>query len=510
MPTHFISRHFVAIILFVFQLIFGLVYADDFGVSWDEPYFYDYAESVGTAYTTEVFQKNFDFEQIYGKSAEDHKYYGPAYLLLAKPLAGSMANFFNLGYFDSWHAANFIFFNLGLFFFYLTLLYWIDPLPAGFTTALIAWQPLLFGHSFINPKDVPFLVFCVLTNYFGISLLRANNKFRIINLVLFGTFLGLSSSIRVIGPLFGVFFLIGSILKKNKTTLFSFLLSGLIAIIVMVMSWPFLWSDPINNLLVVLKHMSNNPTELAVLFEGVVFRANAMPISYIPKMILFTLTEPVIPLAFFGSLLILLNPNYRKFLLELLPSVLILVFILIYIFISRPAVYDGFRHFLFITPTIFILVSFSFNSFFKLFSKNKKTAFILGLLILLPGFTGILRNHPYEYAYYNQLTGGINGAYRTYETDYWLTCYSEVIEWFEDEHPGETLFVQRELPLALVSGTGKIVMEPLPQFSSPVTTGTYLFHTRANLDLRSEYRGLKTIQVFGVDKAEFCLIKSAP
>ena len=31
----------------------------------------------------------------------------------------------------------------------------------------------------------------------------------------------------------------------------------------------------------------------------------------------------------------------------------------------------------------------------------------------------MLLNHPYEYIYYNQLVGGLNGAYGNYETDYY-------------------------------------------------------------------------------------------
>lgn len=49
-------------------------------------------------------------------------------------------------------------------------------------------------------------------------------------------------------------------------------------------------------------------------------------------------------------------------------------------------------------------------------------------LILLPGLYGIIDGHPYQYIYYNQLVGGVEGAARQYELDYWCTSYREAME----------------------------------------------------------------------------------
>ena len=49
------------------------------------------------------------------------------------------------------------------------------------------------------------------------------------------------------------------------------------------------------------------------------------------------------------------------------------------------------------------------------------------MVILLPGIIGIFNLHPYQYIYYNELVGGVNGADRKYETDYWYTAYRECI-----------------------------------------------------------------------------------
>src|SRR5512140_3498371 len=74
------------LLLLVINLAAGLLTFKDYGMSWDEPLFYNYADSIPMAYTPQAFSPGFDFYQVFGKSPEDHKIYGPAYLLLARPV----------------------------------------------------------------------------------------------------------------------------------------------------------------------------------------------------------------------------------------------------------------------------------------------------------------------------------------------------------------------------------------------------------------------------------------
>lgn len=509
MPARTLRNHLPFIILLITLALFGSVTYKNFGISWDEPYFYDYADSIRSAYDPGFPSLGNDPDSIYGVSAEDHKYYGPAYLLLAQPITKVIQTAATR--FEAWHLANYGFFVIGVIFFYLILLRWVSPSAAAAAAALFATQPLLIGHAFINPKDVPFLVFCVITAYFGLNTLTSKSGPRsILNTLLFGSLLGLTASVRVIGPLIGVAFAISFILKRDYRALWRLAAASLIAIAAMIVTWPFLWSDPVGNMLLVLQHMSNNPTELAVLYEGVIFRANEMPLFYIPKMLLLTLTEPVWIFALLGSVVFAVRSKYRNYWIEVLPFALVFGFIITYLLVTRPAVYDGFRHFLFILPLVFIAAGFVFDTVFEMLSKRHWIQVIITTLILIPGLIGVFRTHPYEYAYYNSFTGGVGGAYRTYETDYWLTCFKPTITQFSKEHTGETMFIQRELPLAQASAPTNIKLAELPAYTDPPKSGYYLFHTRANLDQRSQYRGLKTIMSVGVDGAEFCLIKQAP
>ena len=61
-----------------------------------------------------------------------------------------------------------------------------------------------------------------------------------------------------------------------------------------------------------------------------------------------------------------------------------------------------------------------------------------GLLLaaaLLPGLIAIVQLHPYEYVYYNTLAGGVEGAYRKYELDYWMLSNLEAVEYLNETAP---------------------------------------------------------------------------
>ena len=156
------SKFFPILVLLAINLLIGLATFKDYGLSWDEPLYYDYAESIGYAYSPhEWFSGDFDLEKAFGPSASDHANRGPAYLLVARSPAALLQNL-GLDRASAWHLINFLTFQIGVIVFYLLCLRWMDPWPSLATTAFFSFQPLLWGHAFINSKDVPFLVFFML------------------------------------------------------------------------------------------------------------------------------------------------------------------------------------------------------------------------------------------------------------------------------------------------------------------------------------------------------------
>ena len=106
------------LLLVSINILVGLFIFRNYGLSWDEPYFYKYADALGYAYSPrEWFSGNFDLENSYGPSGTDHKSRGPAYLLLAREPVYLLEKF-GLDEASAWHLINFLFFQLGVYFLY--------------------------------------------------------------------------------------------------------------------------------------------------------------------------------------------------------------------------------------------------------------------------------------------------------------------------------------------------------------------------------------------------------
>src|SRR5258706_9519529 len=120
------------LILLAVDILIGLFIFRDYGLTWDEPYFYSYGDALGYAYTpANWFSGHFDLNNSYGVSGDDHKTRGPAYLFLARNVvyglealdsdiipAGDSAS--------AWHLVNFLFFQLGIYFLYRTAKRWVN------------------------------------------------------------------------------------------------------------------------------------------------------------------------------------------------------------------------------------------------------------------------------------------------------------------------------------------------------------------------------------------------
>ena len=500
------------IILLFINITIGLLTFRGYGLSWDEPLFYDYADSIKLAYTPAAFSPSFDFEQVYGPSATDHKYYGPAYLLVARPFE-QMVNALGADRASAWHLVNFLAFQIGLVFFFLLLRRWFDPWPAALTVAFFAWQPVLWGHAFINPKDAPFMMaflVAVTTGFWMVdSFSKTDKKLRVSLVALAGIALGAAVAVRVIGPLAGLVVFTYFLLKREWRAIPAFVAYGVIGVAIMFALWPFLWANPVSRMMEVIGHMSYNPTQLAVLFMGQMYRAATLPHRYFPQMLLVTLTEPTWILFVLGVALAVYKIWRKEWKFLSLLVMMLSWFGLMagYVLLKKPPMYDGFRHFLFSIPPVFAMGGMVFQ--FLLERIKRRWLFgIVAALMLLPGVLGIARLYPYEYTYYNSFVGGTGGAYRSYETDYWLTCYKESLAWIRTNEAGKTIHIQREFPLAQYYGAGLNMKDlGLEQESDVLPGDILLFSTRADLDIRSIYRNLPVIHTIGRDGADYCLIK---
>jgi len=520
-------RQHLILILLIINIMVGLFTFRNYGLSWDEPLFYDYANALGYAYSPqEWFSGNFNLENAYGISATDHATHGPAYVILAHPLVSAVESL-GVDNASAWHLINFLTFQLGVYLLYRLAKRWMNNSAALASAALFAWQPLLWGHAFINPKDPPFLVFFLGAVCLGFEMIDQESKSipssrtswkSFGSCLLAAFFLGVATSIRVLGPLAGVLVGIYALSQYKKITVPALIkrliVYGILTILIAFITWPYLWTNPPQKFVEVFGLMSDNPTQLKVLFNGQLYSADELPRRYLPVLLGLTLTESTWLLFIAGLFTAFWKQIRKNSLINNLPLItsylLLLLWFLIpfaYVLLRKPPMYDGYRHFLFMLPPVFVFAGFAFEKIFEI-TKTRWAMGAIAFILLAPGIYGFIQLHPYEYTYYNSFAGGTNGAFRKYETEYWLTCYKEAVEQFNE--PNAQLFVKREPYIAEYYADKNITIRDYRTEFGKIQSGDFvLVNTRANEDNKT-FKDAPVVLQIRRGHAVFCEIKQIP
>jgi hypothetical protein len=335
--------------------------------------------------------------------------------------------------------------------------------------------------------------------------------------LLAGLFLGFASAIRALGPASGLL-AAGYVLAKSgrkalPVLLAYFAIAGLVTIAV----WPGLWAAPVQGYLSAIGEASDFPWEGKVMFAGVDYPVGELPRSYLPALLAMQFTEPVLALFLLGLALgvsdFLRKKDNRP---ELALAALWFFAPLAGAVALMPTVYDNFRQFLFIIPPMFIFAGMGLQRLFEILQRLGRrspqwsrlgpiAALILLAMLLFPGpYWGVIL-HPYQYVYYNQLVGGVGGAFRRYEMDYWTTSYMEAAEYLNDNAPPDAQVV--------VWGAGHIVeryarpdlkIHEYPKVDSPQDYA--VISTRHDKDLEL-YPDAPVVFQVGRDGATFTVVK---
>jgi hypothetical protein len=248
------------------------------------------------------------------------------------------------------------------------------------------------------------------------------------DILLAGIALGLTISIRILGPLVGVLVAIYAWQKAGKKSLPVLFVYAGIALAVMLATWPYLWPDPPARLVESLRVMSEYPWTGRVFFNGGYYASQNLPRAYLPVLLAIQITEPVWPL-FFLSLALLWKNKYL-----LIVTLLWFVLPLTALIATRSPLYDNFRQVIFILPPVFFVCGLGVDWLFQRLRQPVLRGVIVAALVL-PGIVAGIQLHPYEYIYYNSFIGGERGAQGRFELDYWATSYRAAMEYVNGVAP---------------------------------------------------------------------------
>ena len=323
----------------------------------------------------------------------------------------------------------------------------------GARTALFAGLLLLLfgrfvGHAFNNPKDIPFAAL----HTWGLSALIAWERHgRSWRLLLFAVLCGLLMSLRLPGLI--LFAGLGTVLglrwlrlrtqrpeERLLPQLRRLTLCGLVAYAVAFPFWPYFHLHPILNPLRVLKHQATGAAgSFPVLFDGKSIPNDELPWHYLTTWLLNVLPELwliglvlALPLGIHGLWKAHRRiPGWALLLLQLsLP--------LIMVWVTKPMLYDGIRHFLFVV----VLLALPAAAALSWVSTRPSPAVRRGGIAVLclaatPTLYDLVQLHPYQVTSFNRLVaGGLPRASARFDTDYWGHSFREGSLWLV-AHVGE-------------------------------------------------------------------------
>ncbi|MDB5283776.1 MAG: hypothetical protein JWO06_2851 [Bacteroidota bacterium] len=336
---------------------------------------------------------------------------------------------------------------------------------AGWQAGLIAlvfmaFSPRFFGESMNNPKDITMAAGYMFAYVFIIKFLKQLPRPSLKVTIGLGLSIGIAMGIRIGGLLlipytflfYGIAMLglfgFGKLLGFSKfgenvwPSLRYVLLASVIGYFASLIFWPYGLVAPFSHPLDALNVAQHFGVGIRVLFDGKqmmcseqdpvtgTFVSN-LPWNYIPQW--FVISTPLFGLIGLVASFALI-PYMRKKgnLLMLAFLYFTIVFPLFYVVYKKSVLYDTMRHFFFVYPSIIILAALAFNYFLNTLPKNAKyiTLAVMILLIALPA-RFMFANHPNEYVYFNELEGGIKGAYGNYETDYYMNSVKQCADWMK-------------------------------------------------------------------------------
>jgi hypothetical protein len=249
--------------------------------------------------------------------------------------------------------------------------------------------------------------------------------------VIAGCVLGVTTSVRVVAPFAGVLVAAYWIGRSGRRALPALLVYAVFAMATTYLTWPVLWGDP-------LAALTNRGAELfgegrsdfadhLVLFRSAWHVSGELPWEYLPTLFAVQFTLPAVILFLVGmpySWILTSTDRDRR-------RIVGLVWLWFLLPVAAAIVglvpnYDSFRHMLFCLPPAFLITGFAA---WRLSDVVGSPALRTGIAAaaLAPGVLGMVRLHPYEYIYFNELVGGVRGAEGKFDLDYGCTAFREAM-----------------------------------------------------------------------------------
>ena len=431
------------VLFFAILFLFGLFYVKDVGANFDEKTeqyilkmnIYEYVRHYSSDNDIAKYYANSGLEPISTNIERDHgiaPYYIFAPLLTLDKVSENVLSM-------AWHIYTYMLFFLGVIFLYLLVdLLFKNKKLALLMALFLFFSPRMFVDGMCNNKDCVIMSLGIVSMYFGVKFIKEKN---IRNALLFGLTSAFICNIKITGAfiyvMLGLLYLADLTIHKkwNKKNFLLGVLAIASCVIPYIILTPAIWGNGMH-LIQFIKYNLVNSTKFSrwngkIFFEGKFYQnaTNPLPWYYLPKLIAITSPIHVVILAILSLIIVIKKIVQTKKLNEInfyyLAFFLITVVPLTLAMISKPNVYNGWRHFYFLYGAIMMISAYGLYYLLKNKKLKNITLCLVGLSLIW-NVVYIAYNGVFSTMYYNFLAGG--KVEQRYETDYYSITTKRVLK----------------------------------------------------------------------------------
>lgn len=296
-------------------------------------------------------------------------------------------------------------------------------------------SPRIFAESHYNISDIFLLNLVILTNYFFLKNLK---KQKTKNFILSSLFCAFSIITKISAGFIALSFILVYFFKflRNELKFKNFLNISIKYFLLIsffyYIFFPYLWLDPFNNIIKLIDAMINFNWNGSIYYYGDLIMAKEAPLFY--QINIFLLTTPIshLFLFFFTVIIFIFIFSKNRLIFDNFIFFLVSCFLLIFLTsaIFQNTKYNGWRHIYFIYPYFITLIFVILSKVIKnnFFVKYKKLIYFFLLIITLPNLFWIIKYHPNQYAYFNNLR---DNYHLEFDIDWWGISNKEAISFIE-------------------------------------------------------------------------------
>jgi hypothetical protein len=325
------------------------------------------------------------------------------------------------------------------------------PVAGASAVTLLAACPLYYGHMFMNAKDTPFATAMIILLFGLVRVVDEYPRPGARSLVLAAAGIGAAFGTRILAAVAGPYAILGPLLifveeartlslrdaaARFGTFVWTLLPAAAAGYLIMGLLWPWSVVSPLNPLNAAEYFDKFFERPWRELYEGRLISVPDMPATYLPHLFVLKLPLLMLALGAIGLIIALVAALRPDKPLPRRGSMLIVALApiapVIMAMIMRPALYNGLRHFVFVVPPFAVLGGLGAAWLIACAKEYGRGGLAVVGVLALAGIAtpviGMVRLHPYQYAYFNPLAGGVAGAQKDYMLDYWGLAFKQAAE----------------------------------------------------------------------------------